>query len=163
VFLRIGTGPAIATHLLVGIAHEFVALRDGFAPARGLVPRMAEWRAVDGEFRYELALQLPETTARGRDQELGPSLLRDPPGQPTGALGSVRVVTSPPGAEVYQLVGFTPDVKVGNLVVSDPVDLLIWLPEHPLRRRRVAASDWKSDNGSLVADVDVDLDKSAAR
>jgi hypothetical protein len=163
VFLRVGNGPAVVAHLPIGVAHEFVALREGFAPSRGLVPRTAEWRAENGELRYELALQLAETTTRGREQELGASLLRDPPGQPTGALGSVRVVTSPPGAEVYQLVGFTPDVKVANLVVSEPVELLVWLPQHPLRHLHVAASEWKSENGSLVADIDVDLEKTAAR
>jgi hypothetical protein len=163
VLLRVGNGPAVVAHLPVGIAHEFVALREGFAPSRALVPTTAEWRAEGGELRYELALQLPETTGRGREHELGASLMRGPPGQPTGALGSVRVVTSPPGSEVYQLVGFTPDVKVKNLVASEPVELLIWLPKHPLRHHQVAASDWKSENGSLVADVDVELDKTAAR
>jgi hypothetical protein len=163
VFLRVGSGPTVVAHLPVGIAHEFIALRAGFAPSRALVPKTAEWRAENGELRYELALQLPETTAPGREQELGASLLRDPPGQPTGALGSVRVVTSPPGAEVYQLVGFTPDVKVANVVVSEPLELLLWLPQHPPRHVQVAASDWKPEGGSLVADIDVDLGKTGPR
>ena len=74
-------------------------------------------------------------------------------GKPTGASGNVRIVTSPPGAAVYQLIGFTPQVAVQDLPVDRPLDLLVYLPGQPLQRITVGAADWKQNGNALSADV----------
>ena len=156
VLMLVGTGPALIKDLPVGVAHEFVAMADGLAPARGLVPAGASWPAEEGSPRYELAVQLNDAPAGGF--ELGASRITAP-GAPTGALGKVRVVTSPPGARVYQLIGFTPDVSVENLPVDAPVELLIYAPGYALQRASIGAGDWRADGAGLVATVDVKLNK----
>jgi hypothetical protein len=93
--------------------------------------------------------------------DLGPTRLPRQVGAPNGSLGEVRVVTSPPGARVYQLVGFTPDVSVHNLPVSQPLELLVYLSGHDLTRIAIAASDWKPVEGRLIAALDVPLRASA--
>jgi hypothetical protein len=156
VLMLVGTGPALIKDLPVGVAHEFVAIADGLSPARGLVPAGASWPLEAGSPRYELAVQLNDAPGGGFD--LGPSRMTQP-GSPKGTLGSVRVVTSPPGARVYQLIGFTPDVSVENLPVDVPVELLIYVPGYALQRASVGAGDWLPSGGGLAATVDVKLGK----
>lgn len=157
VLMLVGSGPALVKDLPVGVAHEFVAMADGLAPARGLVPPGATWAPEAGVPRYELAVQLAD--AAGGASDLGPSRMPQAVGTPTGALGSVRVVTSPPGARVYQLIGFTPDVRVENLPVAAPVELLLYAPGHALQRASVGPGDWKPEAGGLVATVDATLNR----
>jgi hypothetical protein len=154
VLMLVGSGPALIQDLPVGVAHEFVAMADGLAPARGLVPPGASWAPEGGSPRYELAVQLADAVG---GVELGPSRMPQAVGTPTGALGSVRVVTSPPGARVYQLIGFTPDVRVENLPTAVPVELLLYLSGHALQRASVGPGDWKPQAGKLAASVNVTL------
>jgi hypothetical protein len=156
VLMLVGTGPALIKDLPVGVAHEFVAMADGLAPARGLVPAGASWPLEEGGPRYELAVQLNDAPAGGF--ELGASRITAR-GAATGALGKVRVVTSPPGARVYQLIGFTPDVSVENLPVDAPIELLIYAPGYALQRASIGAGDWRADGGGLVATVNAKLNK----
>lgn len=159
VLLRVGTGPALAAKLPVGVVHEFVALRPGFSPARGLVAADAEWKPQAGELRYELALQLREASSPAKENELGSAQLPAALGAPTGALGTVRVVTSPPAADVYELIGFTPDVKVENLPIDEPLQLLVYRADHELRRLTVGPGDWKGDPAAPSADLEITLTK----
>jgi hypothetical protein len=154
VLMLVGSGPALVEDLPVGVAHEFVAMADGLAPARGLVPPGASWAPEGGSPRYELAVQLADAVGGA---ELGPSRMPRAVGTPTGALGSVRVVTSPPGARVYQLIGFTPDVRVENLPTAAPVELLLYLSGHALQRASVGPGDWKPEAGKLAASVNATL------
>jgi hypothetical protein len=153
--MLVGSGPALVEDLPVGVAHEFVAMADGLAPARGLVPPGATWAAERGVPRYELAVQLADAAGVGAD--LGPSRLPQAVGTPTGTLGSVRVVTSPPGARVYQLIGFTPDVRIENMRTDEPVELLLYASGHALQRASIGPGDWKLQAGKLAAAVDVTL------
>jgi len=157
VLLFVGTGPVVVPDLPAGVAHEFVALADGRAPSRVVVPADAAWQQDGARRRYELALQLDEADARRPSDELGATRLPQPVGRPSASLGDVRVVTSPPGVRVYQLVGFTPDVRVENLPVSQPVELLVYLAGHELTRIAITASDWKAVDGRMVAALDVPL------
>jgi hypothetical protein len=156
VLMLVGTGPALIKDLPVGVAHEFVAIADGLSPARGLVPAGASWPLEAGSPRYELAVQLNDAPGGGFD--LGASRMTQP-GSPNGKLGSVRVVTSPPGARVYQLIGFTPDVSVENLPIDVPVELLIYVPGYALQRASVGAADWLPSGAGLAASVNVKLSK----
>lgn len=157
VFLLVGSGPAVVPQLPLGVAHEFVAMADGFAPSRAVVPKDAQWQQEAGSPRYELALQLADASSSRLREDLGPTRLPEQIGTPKGPLGSVRIITSPPGAKVYQLIGFTPDVRVENLKVSPPVELLVYLSGYGLQRISVGDADWKQEGAALVAAVDVTL------
>lgn len=156
VLLLIGRSPALAAGLPVGVAHELVAVSEGRKVARDVVPSDAAWTETNGALQYELALQLAEGKA-GSERELGPTRLPQAPGAPTGATGAVRVITSPPGAQVYQLIGFTPDVRVENLEVAQPAELLVYLAGYEPARITLTEQSYKLDAGRLVADLDVPL------
>jgi hypothetical protein len=161
VFLFIGNGPATATDLPIGVTQEFLALAEGYAPTRALVPADAQWEEVSGQPpRYELAMQ---ATKSERMLELGPSLLTRDVGTPSGRLGSVRVITTPKGAKVYQLIGFTPDVRVENLPLETGYELLVYLQGYGLQTRRVEPIDFKQQDGKRIAELDVPLTAARGR
>lgn len=156
VFLRIGTGPALATDLPLGVAQEFLALADGYAPARAVLPANASWDEVDGKPRYELAMQAAAT--REGAPALGPSLLPSDVGTPQGGrLGSVRIVTTPRGAAVYQLIGFTPDVRVENLELDRSYEVLIYTEGRPPVTQHLVPDAFQDQHGKRVAELHVDL------
>jgi hypothetical protein len=158
VFLFIGNGPATATDLPIGVAQEFVAMAEGYAPTRAVVPADAQWEEASGsEPRYELAMQATKLASPEKALELGPTLLPRDVGTPGGRLGSVRVITTPKSAKVYQLIGFTPDVRVENLPIDAAYEVLVYLPGYGLQTRRVEPSDFRDQGGQRVADVSVPL------
>jgi hypothetical protein len=154
VLLLVGQGPVIVSGLPVGVAHELVAVHEGRLVARGVVPADAAWADEGGALKYELALQLAEGKKPG---ELGSTRLPQTPGAPTGAVGNVRVITAPPGANVYQLIGFTPDVRVENLDVRQPAELLVYLSGYEPQRVTLSEGTYKLEDGRLVADLEIAL------
>ncbi|MET0386352.1 MAG: hypothetical protein ABW321_10360 [Polyangiales bacterium] len=158
VFLLIGRGPVVASDLPLGVAHELVALADGHAPARALVPADAAWDDVDGQPRYELAIQAkPLLPGAPPTAALGASLMPRDPGTPNTRLGSVRVVTTPRGANVYQLIGFTPGVRLSNLRLDRGYELLVYSEGRRPVTRRITANDFREQDGRLVARLDLRL------
>jgi hypothetical protein len=148
----------MATDLPIGVAQEFVAMAEGYAPTRAVVPADAQWEESSGQPpQYELAMQATKLASPDKAQELGATLLPRDVGTPTGRLGSVRVITTPKGAKVYQLIGFTPDVRVENLPADMGYEVLVFLPGHGLQTRRVEPGDFKDQDGKRVADVSVPL------
>jgi hypothetical protein len=152
----VGRGPATVPHLPVGVAHEFVAVLDGARPTRALIPPSGEWESLPEGPRYELAMQLGEA-APNAALDLGSTLLPPNVGSPSGALGSARIVTTPRGAKVYQVIGFAPDVKIEDLPLDQTQELLIYLPGHAHVVRVVAPSDFVDEAGRKVAKVDITL------
>jgi hypothetical protein len=157
VLLYVGAGPATADDLPVGIAHEFVALAEGAAPARAVVPPDASWQDEGGQLRYELALQTSPATKQKPADDLGATMLPQQVGAPKGALGKVRVITSPPGAKVYLLIGFTPDVRVDTLKPDEEIELLLYQGGYALERVTVGKDAYSEEEGELIARVDVEL------
>lgn len=158
VFLFIGNGPATATDLPMGVAQEFVAMAEGYAPTRAVVPADAQWEETSGsDPRYELAMQATKLASADKALELGPTLLPRDVGTPTARLGSVRVITTPKSAKVYQLIGFTPDVRVENLPIDAAYEVLVYLPGYGLQTRRVEPTDFRDQEGQRVAELSVPL------
>jgi len=158
VLLSIGTGPATATDIPLGLAHEFVAIAEGYQPARAILPADAVWDEVDGQPRYELAIQASrERPNSARLGALGPTLLPRDLGAPQGRTGSVRLVTTPRGAKVYQLIGFTPEVRVENLALDRSYELLVYLEGKPPVTQQVTPAAFQEQNGKRVAVVDVSI------
>lgn len=158
VLLFVGKGPVVVPDLPIGTSHEFVAFDGKLSPARAVVAKDAAFQSDGGgKPRYELALQLGEADAKHRSDELGPTRLTQDVGTPNGTTGEVRVITSPPGVRVYQLIGFTPDARVQNIAIDEPLEVLVYLPGYALARIDVRPDAWKEQGGALVADLDVAL------
>ena len=158
----VGDAPVSVPRLPVAVAHEFVAIQDGFAPARVLVPADADWEAGEGGARFEVALQLePRPEAVGdAARELGPSLLQGRmPASEGQRLGSVRVVATPRGARVYRLVGFAPQVRLERVPRTAPVELLVYDEGHTPTLHTVAPSDFATRGDEHVAEVSITLSK----
>lgn len=155
VFLFVGRGPVVVDELPIGVAHEFVVIADGHRPQRVIVPADATYEPHEDGARYELAAQVGAALEPDEDPQtvdLGPSLMPADPGTP-GDLASVRVITNPPGAKVYMLIGFTPDVRVENLATREATELLVWAAGHRLERVVVGPSDWQGQGSDQRAQI----------
>ncbi|MEO0326586.1 MAG: hypothetical protein AAF447_26805, partial [Myxococcota bacterium] len=152
ILLFVGRGPAVADNLPVGRAHELVAIAPGGGATRSVVPADASWTPTDGVAQYELAMQV----APSARTELGPTQLpQDAMGTATGTLGRVRVVTNPPGAKVYLLVGFG-EARIDDLAASEAHELLIAREGAAPARVLVGPSDWRDGpGGKRLAELDV--------
>jgi len=161
----VGRAPTTVPGLPVGVAHEFVATSEGHHPSRVLVPGNADWEATAEGARYELALQLNPIDQAARAPttdaalELGPSRLSTQDGQPSTRRGTVRVVATPRGARVYQLIGFSPEVTVQDLPLDQPQELLIYREGYAPVVRSLSESDFASRGGRRVAELSVELHK----
>ncbi|HEX6243729.1 MAG TPA: hypothetical protein VFZ61_22600, partial [Polyangiales bacterium] len=151
-------GPVNVPNLPQGISHEFVALADEVAPARLLVPKDAEWEATSDGPRYEAAMQLSKAATPTATRELGETLLPQDVGSPSSTLGTVRIVTSPKGAKVYQVIGFAPEARVENLPLDATQELLVYRKGYAAEIKVVAPSDYvQAEGGRNVAVLNVAL------
>jgi hypothetical protein len=141
ILLLVGRGPVSVPHLPLGVAHEFVAVADGLSPARLLIPANADWETTPDGRRYEAAMQLGEVNPSA-PLELGDTLLPQDVGSPSGNLGTVRVVTTPRGAKVYQVIGFAPEARVEQLPLDATQELLVYRKGYAPELRVVAPSDY---------------------
>lgn len=157
----LGRAPLEVPALPVGVAHEFVATAPKHRPARAVIAADAEWAAVpDAGARYEVALQLADHAAPTEGElELGPSRLVAPAGSAETKRGTVRVVATPQGASVYQLIGFSPAVKVENLPLQEPQQLLIYRERYKPVLRTLTSDDFRERGGRRVAELKIDLVK----
>jgi hypothetical protein len=155
----VGRGPATVPHLPVGVAHEFAAVLDGSRSTRAIIPPNGEWETTPDGPRFELAMQLgplPAASSVG-PTDLGETLLPRDVGHPGDTLGTARIVTTPRGAKVYQLIGFAPDVKVEDLPLDQTQELLVYAPGHQAVVRVVTPGDFVEKDGRKVADVNIAL------
>ncbi|MFK7998001.1 MAG: hypothetical protein AB8H86_00340 [Polyangiales bacterium] len=150
----VGRGPAVAEDLPRGVAHEFVAVADGRSPTRAVVPSDAVWQGGDSP-RYELAMQTGDSDVAFEQIDLGETgLTREGMGTPSGGLGSIRVITTPPGARVFLLIGFG-SARIEDLPADEPVELLVYSAGQAPRRIFIGPSDWTEGADGLEASVDV--------
>lgn len=156
VFLFVGRGPISVDQLPRGVAHEFLVVADGMRPARALVPATSdEWETTSEGPRFELAVQANEP---GSSDEFGPSLM--PSGTGTaGELGSVRVVTNPRGAKVFQLVGFAPEARIEGIDPARAYELMVIAEGYGTERVVVGPSDWREEGEGSLAEVSVTLER----
>ena len=157
VLLFVGRGPLTVAHLPLGVAHEFVVITDGTAAVRALVPADAEWDDTADGKRYELPMSASEVAAPFAELDFGASTFPAEPGTPGNEFGSVRIVTAPAGAKVYQLVGFTPDVRIADVRADEIAELIVFAAGHLPQRLVVGPSDWRVRAGARSAEVSVTL------
>jgi hypothetical protein len=152
----VGRGPVSVQHLPLGVAHEFVAIAEGFSPARLLIPANAEWEATPDGRRFEAAMQLGQPAGEG-GLELGETLLPQDVGSPSTTLGAVRIVTTPRGAKVYQVIGFAPEAVVEQLPLEASQELLVFRKGYASELRVIGPSDYVDAGGRKRAEVEVTL------
>jgi hypothetical protein len=139
ILIRAGQAPVDVDRMPVGARLEFVATAEGFAPKRVVVPSGATWdTGPDGKPRYEVAVQLDATKAR-------PGAIDPwPPAEPgsevggKGSPGTVHLVSTPRGAEVWLLAGLGPKAQIDQLKCGGDVDVLVAGPSTLRKRLHVA-------------------------
>ena len=149
ILVRVGQAPVDVDHMPVGPRLEFVATAEGFAPKRATVPGGASWdTGSDGKPRYEVAVQLDPSHARGPG-----GVDPWPPGEPgseiggKGAPGTVHLVTTPRGAEVWLLAGLGPEARIDQLPCNGDVEVLVAGPASLRKRLRIPDRDFVSSDG----------------
>jgi hypothetical protein len=147
--LRAGQAPVDVEKMPVGARLEFVATAEGYAPRRVVVPVGATWdRGADGKPRFEAAAQLEKSKAKPGTNDPWPA---GEPGSEVGGQGppgTVHVVSTPRGAEIWMLAGIGPEVRIEQLRCDQDLDVLIAGPTTFRRRLHVATTDFvRSDTG----------------
>jgi hypothetical protein len=143
VLLRMGHAPVDIAHMPVGARLEFVALADGYAPKRAVVPAGATWdRGADGKPRFEVAVQLDAIKSREAVADLWPSAEPGSEVGGNGAPGTVHIVSTPRGVDVWLLAGAGPEAKIEQLRCDDTIDVLVAGPTTYRKRLRIAPSDF---------------------
>jgi hypothetical protein len=137
VLVRSGVAPVDVDRVPSGARLEFVALFDGYAPRRGVVPHGVEWEVTTGKPRFELPIQLEKTHAKSGALDPWPATEPGSVVGGQGAPGTVHVVTSPRGAEVWMVAGGPPEAKIESLPCGTGLELLVagTAQGQPFRRR----------------------------
>jgi hypothetical protein len=137
VLVRSGVAPVDVDRVPSGARLEFVALFDGYAPRRGVVPHGVEWDLAAGKPRFELPIQLEKTHAKSGALDPWPATEPGSVVGGQGAPGTVHVVTSPRGAEVWMVAGGAPEAKIESLPCGTGLELLVagTAQGQPFRRR----------------------------
>jgi hypothetical protein len=146
VLLRQGQAPVDVEKMPVGTRLEFVATAEGFAPKRVVVPAGATWdTGPDNKPRFETAVQLDKSTAKaGANDPWPPAELGTEVGG-QGPPGTIHVVATPRGAEVWMVAGMGPEARVEQLRCDHDVDVLLAGPGPYRKRLRVAGGDFAID------------------
>jgi hypothetical protein len=146
VLLHAGQAPVDVEKMPVGARLEFVATAEGYAPKRVVVPAGASWdRGPDGKPRFETAVQLDRSTAKVAGNDPWPPVEPGSEVGGEGAPGTVHVVATPHGAEVWMLAGMAPQARIEQLQCNRDVDVLVAGPATFRRRLHVQANDFAVD------------------
>ena len=151
VLLHEGQAPVDVEKMPVGARLEFVATAEGFAPKRVVVPAGATWDpGADGKPRFETAVQLDKSAAKAGANDPWPGA---EPGTEVGGQGppgTIHVVATPRGAEVWMLAGMGPEARVEQLRCDKDVEVLVAGPGPYRKRLRVAGADFAIDAAGPV-------------
>jgi serine/threonine protein kinase len=148
VWMLLGRTPLQTEPLSAAMVHELRLELDGYQPQDVRVSG-AHWQG-DKEVHAEV-------TARLRPGTLERPLPAYPPEPPAEAMeglhegqGPVRIVSEPPGAQVWLLVGITPGVEVMATAGAE-YELEVVKDGHVPGIVVVRADDWKKGEGQTVA------------
>jgi hypothetical protein len=146
VLLREGQAPVDVEKMPVGARLEFVATAEGYAPKRVVVPLGAGWdKGANGKPRFEVAVQLDKSKAKPGATDPWPAA---EPGSEVGGQGppgTVHVVATPRGAEIWMLAGIGPEARIEQLRCDQDLDILVAGPTTFRKRLHVAPSDYVPD------------------
>jgi hypothetical protein len=145
VLLRQGQAPVDVEKMPVGARLEFVATAEGFAPKRLVVPAGATWdTGPDNKPRFEAAVQLDKSTAKAGNDAWPPAEQGTEVGG-QGPPGTIHVVATPRGAEIWMVAGMGPEARVEQLRCDRDVDVLVAGPGAYRKRLRAPGADFAID------------------
>jgi len=149
VLLRVGQAPVDVEHMPVGARLEFVATAEGFAPKRAVIPAEAVWDTVTdgGAPRYEAAVQLDHSRAHPGGVDNWPSA---EPGSEVGGKGSpgtVHLVSTPRGAEMWLLAGLGPEARIEQIKCGGDAEVLLAGPTTFRKRLHIPETSFASVDG----------------
>ncbi len=158
VFVFVGRGPAMASDLTVGGAHEFIVFDSGLRPSRAVVDAGAIWTTSDEGSLYELAVQATPAATPAETLDLG-SPRTTPSTATDGKSGTIRVLTNPHGAKVYRYIGVGPSVQISATSIHEGQEILVYHPSHETRRVVIGPSDWQPGEAGQAhkASLEVEL------
>ena len=142
VLLRVGQAPLDVERMPVGTRLEFVATAEGYAPRRTIVKPEAIWdKTPEGRARTDLAVQLDPS--RAKPGQLDPWPAAEPGSQVggSGSPGTVHVISSPRGAEIWLLAGLGPEARIEQLKCDGDIDVLLAGPASLRKRLHVPEKD----------------------
>jgi hypothetical protein len=154
VLIRVGQAPVDIPKLPVGTRLEFVATAEGYAPKRVVVPAEATWdTGPDTKPRFEAAVQLDHSNPKAK---LGDPW---PPGEPgsqvggKGPPGTVHIVSTPRGAEIWMLAGQGPEALIEQLPCEQSLDVLVAGPTTFRKRLHAAVTDFAPRPGETSSKI----------
>jgi hypothetical protein len=151
--LRAGQAPVDVEKMPVGARLEFVATAEGYSPRRVVVPAGAAWdTGPDGKPRFEAAAQLEKSRGKPGTNDPWPA---GEPGSEVGGQGppgTVRVVTTPRGAEVWMLAGIGPEVRIDQVPCEQDIDVLLAGPTTFRKRLHVKSTDFVRSDATPAGD-----------
>jgi hypothetical protein len=158
IFAFVGRGPVVVQDMPVGSAHEFLVFDRGLRPSRAVVPEGASWATADGGPIYELAVQAQAAAVPADALDMGRPQTQ-PGASGDGRVGTIRVITNPPGAKVFRFVGLGPTARIEAPSIHEGQEILVYHPDRETRRAVIGPSDWQASQGQsgYVARLEVDL------
>ncbi|MBT8452067.1 MAG: hypothetical protein KJO40_08895 [Deltaproteobacteria bacterium] len=157
IFVFVGRGPAIADGLEAEQAHEFVVFDHDLRPSRAIVPEGASWTTTDEGLLYELAVQAEPADNPTEELDFGEAQSKPSSVRATGS-ARVRVITNPPGAKVYRYVGLGPRLRILAGSIQEGHEILVFHPEHEIRRGVIGPSDWQMAKGETAQSAALDVE-----
>jgi hypothetical protein len=149
VLIRQGQAPVDVERMPVGSRLEFVATAEGFSPKRVIVPAEAVWDATpEGKPRLETAVQLDKSHVRPGMNDPWPASEPGSSAGGKGAPGTVHVVATPRGAEIWLLAGLGPEARVDLVSCNEDLDVLLAGPGTYRKRLHVVPSDFVLESPS---------------
>lgn len=144
ILVRFGTAPVDIEHMPVGPRLEVVATMEGYAPKRAVIPQGAQWeKGSDGKPRFEIAVQLDKSK---RQNEPWPAAESGTEAGGKGDPGTVHVVSTPKGSEIWLVAGQGPDSRIDDLAKCDAdAEILVAGPTTYRKRMTVKAADFQAD------------------
>ncbi len=157
VMLYLGHGHARLERVPLGVAHEFVAIAQGYAPLRTVLAADTKWQIKEEVPYTTLAMTLTPRKAQRSASGLGSTQLPQQHDSASGRLGTVEIRTDPREAAIYQLVGFTPDLAIESLSADKPIRLLVYAAGYRAEQIEIKPAHWIEREGKLSAEVEAKL------
>lgn len=142
ILLRVGQAPLDVPGLPMGTRIEFVATAEGYAPKRGVVVPSAPWDpGADQKPRFELPIELPVSKAKPNTVDPWPPAEAGTQVGGKGKPGTVHIVSSPRGAEIWLLAGLGPEATYEPLGCETDIEVLVAGPTTFRKRLKVAPDE----------------------
>jgi len=148
VLMFVGRAPVDVRDVARGVPQLLLATQSGRADAWATVPADAVWTGTEDP-RLELAMELPEAGEAVETPAPAAAAL-------TEDTGTVRVVTNPPSAKIFRVVGMAPEVQISGVRTDQVLELLIMREGFVTARRLITPGQW-GDPARPRSELDVTL------